>query len=66
MKSWGVTFLILGVGTFVLPIVGLEFTIMSLFGDERPMVAILLAIAGLLMVWRSSQEGKQVARQVAK
>lgn len=66
MKSWGVTFLILGVGTFVLPIVGLEFAIMSLFGDERPMVAVILAIAGLLMIWKSTQEAKQVARQVAK
>lgn len=66
MKSWGVTFLILGVGTFALPIVGLEFAIMSLFGDERPMVAVILAIAGLLMIWKSTQEAKQVARQVAK
>jgi len=66
MKSWGVTFLILGVGTFVLPVVGLEFAIMSVFGDERPMVAVLLALAGLLMIWKSSQEGKPVAKPVAK
>ncbi len=66
MKNWGTMFVILGVGTFVLPFVGLEFTVMRLFGDEQPMVAVLMALAGLLMIWKSTQDAKPVAKRVAK
>lgn len=50
MRSWGVWCLILGVGGFILPMLGVQFVILSIFGEAEPIVAGLLAVAGLIMV----------------
>ena len=39
MRSAGIWMLVLGVGAFVLPYFGLQFKILSIFGDALPMVA---------------------------
>ena len=39
MRNTGIFLVILGVGAFVLPMFGLQFKILSLFGEATPMVA---------------------------
>lgn len=50
MRGWGVWCLILGVGGFLLPMMGVQFRLLSVFGDGQYVVAGLVAVAGLLMV----------------
>jgi hypothetical protein len=40
----------LGAGSFLLPLIGLQFRIMNLFGDATPIIAIALVIGGIFMV----------------
>ena len=46
MRSWGIWLLVLGIGSFVLPYMGLQFKILSLFGEALPMVAGGMAVVG--------------------
>lgn len=46
MRQWGTWCLVFGLGSFVLPMVGLQFTLLSLFGESLPMVAAGLAVVG--------------------
>jgi hypothetical protein len=46
MRQWGIYLLIFGIGAFILPMVGLQFTILSVFGDSLPLVAGAMAVAG--------------------
>jgi hypothetical protein len=50
MRGWGITFLILGVGSILLPMIGMQFCLMSFFGDATPIVGGILAVVGLVMV----------------
>jgi hypothetical protein len=47
MRSWGIWLLVLGIGAFILPYVGLQFKILSVFGDSLPLVAGGIAVVGL-------------------
>ena len=61
MKNLGCFLMILGVGSFVLPLFGLQFKIMRLFG-ESPTVAIIMAIVGIALFAMSGGKGKRAAR----
>ncbi len=50
MRSWGIWLLVLGVGAFVLPYAGLQFKILSIFGEALPMVAGGMAVIGAVML----------------
>jgi len=50
IKGLGAMLVFLGAGSFLLPLVGLQFRIMNLFGDATPIIAIALVIGGILMV----------------
>jgi len=50
MRSWGIWLLVLGIGAFVLPYMGLQFKILSLFGEALPMVAGAMAVVGAVML----------------
>jgi hypothetical protein len=41
---------IFGVGTFVLPFLGLEFKVMRLFGDAAPIAAAIMAVVGIVLL----------------
>ncbi|MBN1576435.1 MAG: hypothetical protein JW913_07785 [Chitinispirillaceae bacterium] len=49
MISWGIVFLILGIGSFILPSMGVQFKLLTLFGNAQPVVAVILIIAGAIM-----------------
>jgi len=62
MRSTGIWLLVLGVGAFILPFFGLQFKVLSLFGDALPMVAGGMALVGAVLValsFRGSSEAPE-------
>ena len=58
MRRWGTTFLVLGIGSFVLPLMGLQFALLNLFGEARPYAAGAMIVAGAVMLVQSSRAQK--------
>lgn len=50
MIQTGVWVLILGLGSFILPMFGFQFRILSIFGDAAPLVGIILTILGIVLL----------------
>lgn len=50
LASWGVTMLIIGVGSFILPLMGLQFKILIPLGDAAPIGGVVLAILGGVLI----------------
>ena len=49
MNRLGIWMLILGVGALVLPMIGYQFTLMSVFGDYTPFAAIgMIGVGGVV------------------
>ena len=46
MRGWGITCLVLGIGSFVLPMMGVQFIVMELFGEYLPFAAIGMTVLG--------------------
>ena len=59
MRNTAIFLLVLGVGAFVLPMMGLQFKILSLFGEATPMVAAGMAVVGGVMLFLSFRGGKE-------
>jgi hypothetical protein len=62
MRSWGIWLVILGVGAFVLPYFGLQFKILSMFGEALPMVAGGIAVVGAVLLGLSFRAGSQASQ----
>jgi hypothetical protein len=58
MKSLGVLLVVLGAGSFILPMVGLQFRLMSIFGDAQPVVAVVAVLVGVVLLVISTMRGK--------
>jgi hypothetical protein len=50
MRNWGIWMLVLGVGAFILPYFGLQFKILSVFGEALPLVSGCIAIVGAVLL----------------
>ncbi len=50
MKKFGATLVVLGIGAFILPLFGLQFRIINIFGEVQWIIAIIAIILGILMV----------------
>jgi len=50
MKKWGSTLLVIGLLSFVLPIFGIQFRIINIFGDAQPIVSLFAAGLGLILI----------------
>lgn len=50
MRSAGIWMLILGVGGFILPLIGIQFRLLSVFGEGQSYVAGGLAVLGLILL----------------
>lgn len=59
MRSGGIWLLVLGIGAFILPYFGLQFKILSVFGDALPMVAGGVAVVGAILLALSFRAGSQ-------
>jgi hypothetical protein len=53
LRSWGVTLSLLGIGSFILPYLGIQFKLVNLFGPAQSIVAGLLAVAGAVLLFVS-------------
>lgn len=51
MARFGIFLLILGLGSFILPLIGMQFRLMSIFGDAQRIVAIAMALLGSVMLF---------------
>ena len=57
VRGWGITLLILGIGSFILPLLGLQFRLLNLFGDATPVLGAGLAVLGAVLVGLSFRSG---------
>ncbi|MBM4069916.1 MAG: hypothetical protein FJ271_13335 [Planctomycetes bacterium] len=57
MRGWGITLLVLGVGSFILPLMGLQFRLLNLFGQATPFLGGGLAVLGAVLVVVSLRPG---------
>jgi len=49
-KGTGAMFLFMGLASFVLPLIGVQFRILSIFGGARWIVSVILCIVGVIML----------------
>ena len=49
LKRIGGTLLVIGIGGFVLPLFGMQFRLLNLFGEAQPVVGALMAMIGLTL-----------------
>lgn len=63
MKKWGIILLVFGVGSFILPFFGLQFRLLSLFGEATPIVGAILAIVGVILLVLPLGMKKEEVRQ---
>jgi hypothetical protein len=56
MRSWGIYLLIFGIGSFLLPMMGLQFKLLSLLGNSTPIVGGVLTVAGIVLLVLSIAE----------
>jgi hypothetical protein len=50
MKGWGTTFVILGIGSFILPRMGMQFSLISIFGEgNEAIVGVAFIAVGAIM-----------------
>jgi uncharacterized membrane protein YgdD (TMEM256/DUF423 family) len=59
MRSWGIYLLIFGIGSFLLPMMGLQFKLLSLLGSSTPIVGGVLTVAGIVLLVLSSLSPKR-------
>lgn len=50
MIGWGITLIIIGAGSLLLPLLGYQFTLMELVDDFQPYAGIAVAIIGAALV----------------
>jgi hypothetical protein len=66
MLSLGVLLVILGVGSFVLPMIGYQFTLMEPIEPYQPWAGIALAAVGLVVVILAARARRAPATTVAE
>lgn len=57
MDRLGWLLTIFGIGSFILPLLGLEFRIMRIFGDATPIAAAVMAVVGIVLLVISRRQG---------
>ena len=59
MVGWGVILLVLGVGSFLMPFVGMQFALARFFGPGNDtLVGIVLSVVGLLLIVIGLRRGR--------
>lgn len=54
-KSIGITLVILGAGSFLLPLFGLQFKIMAIFGSYSWIAAVIAVIFGITLLIKKEE-----------
>ncbi|MFO0969239.1 MAG: hypothetical protein U0793_27095 [Gemmataceae bacterium] len=50
MRGLGIAFLVLGIGSFILPLMGLQFRALGAFGQATPFIGAGLAVVGAVLL----------------
>ena len=61
MKQWGVTLIFIGLGSFVLPMIGLQFRLLNLFGGSPAAGMFVAAVGGVLLAVGFMRERTQIS-----
>jgi hypothetical protein len=57
MRSWGIILILLGIGSYILPMMGRQFMLVSIFGDS-PLVGAAFIIVGAVLTFLGIRRGK--------
>jgi len=67
MIGWGVTILIIGIGSFLLPMMGMQFRIMAIFGEgNEQMGGVILAVIGVILIVIGALKGRKSGEEPPK
>lgn len=55
MVGWGIFLIILGAGSLLLPLIGIQFQLMELLDDYQPYAGIIVAVIGAALVFMGQQ-----------
>lgn len=58
MVRIGIYLIILGIGAFILPMMGLQFRILSIFGENDWLMGLIVGVIGLGLVAGGSMTGQ--------
>jgi hypothetical protein len=58
MARWGITLIVIGLGSLVLPLIHIQFIIMSLFRPYQPFAGVIVALIGVGMVVAASTRSR--------
>jgi hypothetical protein len=61
MKQWGATLIFIGLGSFVLPMIGLQFRLLNLFGGSPAAGMFVAAVGGVLLAVGFMKERTQIS-----
>jgi hypothetical protein len=59
MRGWGIMCVILGIGSILLPRIGMQFMLMELFDDYQPFAAIGISLLGVVLIGASFFTGRR-------
>ena len=59
MAGWGLALLILGIGSFILPLLGFQFRLLRPFSEAQPILGIALIISGGILIALAIRSGKE-------
>lgn len=63
MAGWGIFLIVIGGGSFILPMMGRQFILVSWLGEARPYVAVAMIIVGIALVVLSAKKGAPASSQ---
>ncbi|MBN2444384.1 MAG: hypothetical protein JXJ04_23680 [Spirochaetales bacterium] len=66
MQRLAVFFLIIGVGSFILPGMGLQFKLISLFGENSVIVSVICIIVGVVLFFIGRKSGEDAPTSAAE
>jgi type IV secretory pathway VirB2 component (pilin) len=59
MRGWGILLIALGVGSFILPMMGMQFRLLSIFGEHTGIAGAVMAVIGVILLGISFMAGKK-------
>jgi hypothetical protein len=59
MRGWGILLIVLGVGSFILPMMGMQFRLLSIFGEYTNIAGAVMAVIGVILLGISFMAGKK-------
>jgi hypothetical protein len=65
-RALGLKLIVLGVGAFVLPFFGRQFSLLTSLGWLLPIVAAILAITGIVLVLKTTDKGSQGSQRAGR